>query len=325
MPAGRRASPGRGQGGGRPGPERIRPPGAIGQRLRAGAVGAAGLALLGLADLPWRHERSLAAPHRLPHRGRHRDLVPARRAGPHRRHFRLHRATTAGAAREAQGQRLHQRAHRRDRGPAPRPRDRLFRHPGRHRRRPGAARHRGLDRQPSQRRGHPRLHPAPGRPGRRRRARGGAGGAGARQPGRGRGRRGDAAAPAPRLLRGVGRADDLGHRLGVRAGRHRRRRRCLPRVRGVVAGAGTDPGRSAGAGGARAGPHHRLVVRQEVPAGEGGGARRLAGRAGGARGRAARGQVGADPAAGTGGGAGRRERDRGAGPGWSRRRGGTGA
>ncbi len=73
-------------------------------------------------------------------------------------------------------------------------------------------------------------------------------------------------APAARLLRGMGRADDQRHRLGERAGRHRRRRGHLPGARAQPRGRRAHRHRSAGGGARAARRDPRLVVREEVPA-----------------------------------------------------------
>ena len=97
-----------------------------------------------------------------------------------------------------------------------------------------------------------------------------------------RAQRGATAAPAAGLFRGMGRADDLRHRLGLRADRDRRRRptcsRRSPRQRAPRSASSTPDEVIAAA----ARHHHRLVVRQEIRAREGRGAaglRRHSGRA----------------------------------------------
>ena len=196
------------------------------------------------------------------------------RAGPHRRHFGLHGATAARAAREAQGLGLHQRARGRDPQARTGPRHRLLRHPGRYRAGADQGRDRGLDQQPPLGRGHRGLRAAPGRDGRRRRSRRplrrdarGARRVGARRGGRA------AAAPAG-LFRGMGRALHQRHPLGLRAGADRRRRRRVSRTGAGIAGAGAHPRRSGRGRAAPAAAHHRFLVRQEIPARTGRGARR---------------------------------------------------
>ena len=92
------------------------------------------------------------------------------------------------------------------------------------------------------------------------------------------------------------------HPLGRRADRHRRRRRHLSRARAASRSARdriiADPREVVAP---RAGHHHRLVVRQEIPARARRRACRLGSDSGGARRRAARDQVADHPAAGTGG------------------------
>ena len=111
-----------------------------------------------------------------------------------------------------------------------------------------------------------------------------------------------AAAPAARVLRGVGRAADQRDPLGQRADRHRRRRRHLSRTRGAPAWAATASSPTRWRSCARApdmiiGSWCGKKFRPEqvaARAGLGRGAR-------GARRRAARDQVAADPAARPGG------------------------
>ena len=75
-----------------------------------------------------------------------------------------------------------------------------------------------------------------------------------------------AAAPAARLLRGMGRAADRRHPLGRRAHRGGGRRRLLPGPRGDAARPRPHHRRSRGSRAPRAGHHLRLLVRQEIPA-----------------------------------------------------------
>ena len=93
--------------------------------------------------------------HRLPHRGDHRDALPAGRGCAHRRHLGLHRAAAARAPGEAAGVRVHEREDRQDRRAAARPRARVLRPAGRHRRGADARRHRSARVQSPQRRGDP--------------------------------------------------------------------------------------------------------------------------------------------------------------------------
>ena len=100
-----------------------------------------------------------------------------------------------------------------------------------------------------------------------------------------------AVAPAARLLRGMGRAADLLHTLGLGADRHRGWRRCMPGARSAGARARSHHRRSARDPAARARSDLRLLVRQEVQPALGGCASRVGRGARGARRRAARGQV----------------------------------
>ncbi len=109
--------------------------------------------------------------------------------------------------------------------------------------------------------------------------------------------RGHAAAPAARVLRGMGRAGDQRDPLGQRADRHRRRRRRVPAARRRQPGPRPHRGRPRRDRARAARRDHRLVVRQEIQARARGRAPGLCRRAGGARRRAARNQVAADPAA----------------------------
>ena len=78
---------------------------------------------------------------------------------------------------------------------------------------------------------------------------------------------GATAAPAARLFRGMGRADDFRHQLGVGVDRDRGRHRGISRARRKQKREG--PHRvSRGRDRSRAGHHHRLVVRQEIRARE---------------------------------------------------------
>ena len=79
---------------------------------------------------------ALPGAHRLPHRGDHRDALPAGRGAAHRRHLGLHRAPGARAAREAPGFALSSREDREDPRAEARPGARLLRPAGRHRARP---------------------------------------------------------------------------------------------------------------------------------------------------------------------------------------------
>ena len=156
-----------------------------------------------------------------------------------------------------------------------RPRAHLLRPAGRHRRRADPPQRRGACLQPARRRRHPRHDPHARRAGRRCR----------RRPTRWRRRCSErlrmarerapsAAAPPAGLFRGMGRADDLRHQLGVGADRDRGRHRGVSRRwrrsknakdRIVIAARGDR-------GSAR--HHRRLLVRQEIRAGEGLRARR---------------------------------------------------
>src|SRR5258708_19370065 len=73
----------------------------------------------------------------------------------------------------------------------------------------------------------------------------------------------------------MGRSGHLRHRRGERGGGRRRGRRHLPGARRVRAGARPHPGRSRRGRPPRARHHHRLLVRQEIPARAGGRAPRL--------------------------------------------------
>ena len=169
--------------------------------------------------------------HRLPYRRNHRVAVPARRAGPHRGHQRLHRAPTAGAPRQAAGECLSRRQDRPHRGAGAGPGDRLLGHAGGTCRQADPRRPERAGHQPAEHR-RDLLHAA---------ARGRHGGR--LRPGRGvdcrlprtarRDTRGSGgvAAPAARVLRGVGRADDQRDRVGLGTHRHRRRRGRVPGTR----------------------------------------------------------------------------------------------
>jgi hypothetical protein len=111
---------------------------------------------------------------------------------------------------------------------------------------------------------------------------------------------GGAGRQAEGLLRGVGRTADHRHRLGVGADRGGRRRGLL-RALANAAGSEGPHHHFARRDKRGAGYHHRVVVRQEVPAGQGCGTARLGGDTGGARRAAARDQVAIDIAAGAGG------------------------
>ena len=257
------------------------------------------------------HERP--APHRLPDRGADRDAVRARRAGPHRRHQRLHRASAAIARREKPKVSAFTSA-KIDEILKLQPDfvDRLLRHPGRHRRRADPARRRGVDQQPPQRRGHPRLRAPARRAGRR--------AASARMPtptncsadSTAIAREAAALPRRPRVyFEEWDEPRDHRHPLGGRTGAHRRRRRRVPRARRRVAGASSASSRI-----------RREVVRRapdiilgswcgkKFRPGEGRRAPGLGGDSRGARRRAARDQVAADPAAGAGGVDRGRARDR---------------
>ncbi len=80
---------------------------------------------------------------------------------------------------------------------------------------------------------------------------------------------------AESFLRGMGRAVDLHHRLGVGAGRNSRRRSDIfpERARQAAAQGPHRQHRRRGRGAAR--HHHRFLVRQEIPAGQGPRAPRL--------------------------------------------------
>src|SRR6185295_16368999 len=100
-----------------------------------------------------------------------------------------------------------------------------------------------------------------------------------------------------RVLRGVGRADDLRHPLGLGADRHRRWRGLLRRQRPALARQGPHHRRPARSGAPLAGHHPRLLVRQEIPARYGCEAAGMGAGAGGSAAPAARDQVADHPAA----------------------------
>ena len=106
-------------------------------------------------------------------------------------------------------------------------------------------------------------------------------------------------APAARLLRGMGRAADLRHPLGVRADRHRGRRGLLSGAGARIARQEPHHRRSARSAAPRARRDLRLLVRQEIPARACRGARRLGRGARGARRTSLRDQVIDHPAART--------------------------
>ncbi len=196
-------------------------------------------------------------------------LYAIRRTGPHRRHLGIYRAAATCPPREAQGLRFHQRQDRRD------PQLELdfvvgfFRHPGRYRARVDRCRRRGLDQQSPLGRRHPRLYRPARRTGRRR-GQGGNACAGCIAAYCTSAKCGLAAATAAtRLLRGVGRADDLGYSLGRRARAHRRWRRHLSGTRGKVPRESSHHRHSGGGDQERARHHLRQLVRQEIPAGAG--------------------------------------------------------
>ena len=246
---------------------------------RSTATGSArrpALATTGSPRAPIR-PRARPAAHRLPDRGDDRVALSARRGAPHRRHLGLHGAAAPRPRREAAGLGVPRRPDRQDRrrcepdlvigfsdmqAAARRPADP---------RRPRGARH-----QPAQRR-RDLLDAAAGRrPGRRARPRRGAGSRAAR---RGIAAIAAAAARWPRRPRVYFEEWDepmiSAHPLGVRADRHGRRRRRVPRAGAAAAWAATasSPTRSSRP---RRAPDvdRRLVVRQEVQAREGGRARR---------------------------------------------------
>ena len=109
-------------------------------------------------------------------------------------------------------------------------------------------------------------------------------------------------AASARVFRGVGRAADLRHPLGIRADRAwpagTTAFRSWPRSRLARNRIVADP---SGGAAARARHHPRLVVRQEIPAGRGGGPAGLGRRSGGSDRVRAGDQVGVDPAARAGG------------------------
>src|SRR5690606_22887585 len=117
------------------------------------------------------------------------------------------------------------------------------------------------------------------------------------------------AAPAAGVFRGMGRAVDFRHSLGLGADRAGRRRGLLRRTGRRTAGEEPHHRRSSGGGKAQPRPHHRLLVRQAFPAGAGGSPTGLEGNLGGAGRAAARDQVQRHPAARPGGADRRRTAD----------------